>query len=81
MSNTVRRPRKRPRAGSCAWKTFGWLLRRAVAVAAYEGAFLSPVPRDVRIWFGTASAALLARYVATVHVAHPHSRFTREFHG
>lgn len=31
MSNTVRRPRKRPRVKSCSFRTLGWLIRREAA--------------------------------------------------
>lgn len=31
MSNTIRRPRKRPRVRSCSFRTLGWLIRREAA--------------------------------------------------
>lgn len=81
MSNTVRVPRKRPREASCAWTTFGWLLRRTAAMASYQEAMHGMDPPTVRDWFRTRSATGVARYVAALHFAHPDSRFTRGFRG
>ncbi len=81
MSNTVRRPRRRPRKTSVAWKTFWWLLRRTAAQASYEKLIGARAAPHVRDWFRTASAARLARYVATLHLAHPSTIQVRRFRG
>jgi hypothetical protein len=81
MSNTVRRPRQRPRRRSCEWKTFGWLLRRVAAIASYQEWTHGAEPTRARAWLCTARAATIARYVATLHGEHPESRCTRGFRG
>lgn len=37
MSNTIRRPRKRPRVTSVNFRTLGWLIRREAAAAVWFG--------------------------------------------
>jgi hypothetical protein len=81
MSNTVRRPRKRPRAESCAWTTFGWLLRRTAAFATVQYSLAPPLERAWRVYLAESSAAHVAAFFARRVAAYPHLRFTGVFRG
>lgn len=75
MSNTVRRPRRRPRKGSCAWKTCGWLLRRVAVYAVYTDTPLAYDELAVRAWL----CDLSARELASVF-RHWVTRYRRGYH-
>ena len=56
MSNTVRRPRRRPRVHSVSWRSFAWLLRRAAVYALYREDISSHEELAVRSWLRDLSA-------------------------
>ena len=51
MSNTVRRPRKRPRVRSCSFRTLGWLIRKQASWRVVYG-LQEPMnaPRTAQWW-------------------------------
>ena len=81
MSNTVRRPRRRPREDSCAWVTLGWLLRRTAAFALVESSMPPQMHLAWRRYFAESSAEHVARFVERRLARYPHLRLARDFRG
>jgi hypothetical protein len=81
MSNTVRRRRKRPRVDSCAWTTFGWLLRRTAAFATVADMLPPQLTPAWRQYMSEMSSTMVERFVATRLRRWPHRGYVEEFRG
>ena len=75
MSNTVRRPRKRPRVRSYNFRTLGWLIRREAAWLILRG---SPSWEDRQVSRGSFAqyrTDVLARQATRILWALPKRRY------
>lgn len=81
MSNTVRRPRRRPRKDSCAWKSFGWLLIRASALALLTEHLGARDGPWLRQWLADSRAEYIKRFIARRHELNPRATITYTFRG
>lgn len=66
MSNTVRRPRKRPRVKSCSFRTLGWLIRREAMWNIRQGWRREPWDQEVRTVFSRESTEYCQRRTLAV---------------
>lgn len=81
MTNTVRRPRKRARKDSCAWTTFGWLLRRAAAFAMIDGDAAPALHPAWRRYFAESSSTAVERFYEHRARHWPARRYVTTFRG
>jgi hypothetical protein len=66
VSNTIRRPRKRPRLKSYSFRTLGWLIRREAMWNIRQGWRCQPWDIEVRYAFTRERSDLCERHARAV---------------
>lgn len=75
MSNTIRRPRKRPRVRSCSFRTLGWLIRREAAYRIYRKCYVATPRAKLREWVCSVETTQLQRGVLVLLREDPTRRY------
>lgn len=77
MSNTIRRPRKRPRKRSSNFRSLWWLVRQEAAFQILWGDVSLSIREQLRVSFGSLDGRYVARQVARHLRTFPARRITR----